>query len=72
MVKAQPMLVKSKPNVRFGSKADMCNAPAYVRFAPDSDRKSGHAAMVMPLKADIRSAQTHVSFGPKADINACR
>jgi len=33
--------------VRFGSKADMCNAPTHVRFTPNSDRKSRHAAMVM-------------------------
>jgi hypothetical protein len=30
------------PNVRFGSEADMCNAPTHVRFTPNSDRKSGH------------------------------
>src|SRR4029078_12752423 len=27
-------------NVRFGSKADMCGAKRYVRFAPESDRES--------------------------------
>jgi len=27
--------------VRFGSKADMCGAAAYVRFAPNSDCESG-------------------------------
>jgi hypothetical protein len=30
-------------NVRFGSKADMCAAKSDVRFAPNSDRESGHA-----------------------------
>jgi len=42
-------------DVRFGSKADMCGAQAHVRFTPNSDRESRHAAMVMsasPLKAD--------------------
>jgi hypothetical protein len=29
--------------VRFGSKADMCGAPAHVRFTPNSDRESGHS-----------------------------
>src|SRR5262249_487054 len=46
-------------NVRFGSKADVCTAPAHVRFAPNSDRKSRHAQMVMSalhLKADMCSA----------------
>jgi hypothetical protein len=45
----------------------MCSAPTHVRFAPDSDRESGHAAMVMsalPLKADMCGANRHVCFGP--------
>jgi hypothetical protein len=53
------------------SKADMRAAIIHVRFAPDSDRKSGHAAMVMsalPPKADMCSALTRVRFGPKADM----
>jgi hypothetical protein len=29
-------------HVRFGSKADMCNAKCHVRFTPDSDLNSGH------------------------------
>jgi hypothetical protein len=43
----------------------------HVRFTPISDRKSGHAQMVMsalPLKADMCSARAHVCFGPIADI----
>src|SRR5262245_14254272 len=28
-------------DVRFGSKADICTAPAYVCFTPDSDHESG-------------------------------
>jgi len=31
-------------DVRFGSKADICGAKGHVRFTPNSDRKSGHAA----------------------------
>jgi hypothetical protein len=31
----------STADVRFGSKADMCNAPTHVRFTPNSDRESG-------------------------------
>jgi hypothetical protein len=49
----------------------MCNAKKHVRFTPNSDRKSRHAAMVMSalhLKADMCSATAHVSFGPEADI----
>jgi hypothetical protein len=44
-------------DVRFGSKADMCGAKRYVRFTPNSDRKSGLRQTVMsalPPKADIR------------------
>src|SRR5262245_14113469 len=43
-------------NIRFGSKADICAATRHVRFTPNSDRKSGHAAKVMsalPPKADM-------------------
>jgi hypothetical protein len=59
--------------VRFGSKADICNAPTHVRFTPNSDRKSGlpHKVMsALPLKADICIARAHVCYGPKADIEA--
>jgi hypothetical protein len=62
-------------HVRFGSKADICSAKWHVRFAPNSDRKSGHAAMVMsalPPKADMYVAPAHVCFGPIADIRAIR
>jgi len=50
-------------DVRFGSKADMCSAKGHVRFTPNSDRESGHAAMVMSalhLKADMCGALSHV------------
>ena len=48
------------PNVRFGSKADMCVAKCDVCFTPDSDRESGHVPMVMsalPPKADMCGAK---------------
>jgi len=59
-------------HVRFGSKADMCSAKRHVRFSPNSDRESRHAALVMSalhLKADMCGALSHVCFGPKADIS---
>ena len=37
MLTAQMALVKIKPYVRFGSKADMCSAQADVRFVPIAD-----------------------------------
>jgi hypothetical protein len=58
-------------HVRFGSEADMCGAIGHVRFTPNSDRESGHAAMVMsalPLKADMCAALVDVRFGPIADM----
>jgi hypothetical protein len=58
-------------DVRFGSKADMCSAIDEVRFTPDSDHESRHAAMVMsalPPKADMCDAANDVGYGPKADI----
>jgi hypothetical protein len=35
-------LMSNEFHVRFGSKADICSATSHVRFAPNSDRKSGH------------------------------
>jgi hypothetical protein len=61
-----------RPHVRFGSKADICNAPTHVRFTPNSDRESGFPHKVMsalPPKADMCSALAYVRFGPKADAS---
>ena len=58
-------------NVRFGSEADMCAAIRHVRFAPNSDRKSGlprKAMSALPPKADMCSALAYVCFGPKAEV----
>ena len=52
----------------LGQKQYAGGAKHHVRFSPISDRKSGHAAMVMSalhLKADM---YVHVCFGPIADI----
>ena len=60
-------------DVRFGSEADMCSAMRHVRFTPNSDRKSRHAAKVMSalhLKADMCGALGDVRFVPIADIRA--
>ena len=34
---ASPVSKEVQANVRFGSKADMCSAVAYVRFVPKAD-----------------------------------
>src|SRR5262249_53485974 len=39
IVAAQTCTGKDPDNVRFGSEADMCSAPAHVRFTPESDIK---------------------------------
>jgi len=60
-----------KPNVRFGSDADICSAKGHVRFTPDSDRQSEFpqkAMSALPPKADMCGALADVRFGPKADI----
>jgi len=65
------LCVAKESQVRFGSKADMCGAREHVRFTPNSDHKSRHAALVMSalhLKADMCGANRHVCFGPKADM----
>src|SRR5262245_61383871 len=61
-----------RPQVRFGSEADICGATADVRFTPNSDRESGLPQLGMsalPPKADMCSAPAHVRFGPIADIS---
>ena len=45
-------------NVRFGSKADICGAPTYVCFTPDSDRES-------------TLAKGHVRFTPESGRVRC-
>jgi hypothetical protein len=70
MVQAQTRRLEAAANVRFGSKADLCNAPTHVRFTLNSDRESGlpHTVMsALPLKADVCDANRQVCFGPKAD-----
>src|SRR5262249_34570906 len=47
IVTVQTRFVKGRPDVRFGSKADMCSAKGHVRFAPNSDRESGLPQTVM-------------------------
>ena len=54
----------------LGQKQTCAPQTADVRFTPNSDRESRHAAKVMsalPPKADSCSAATHVRFGPIAD-----
>jgi hypothetical protein len=61
----------SKPNVRFGSKADMCAANSDVRFTPYSDRESEIPQKAMSAlipKADMCGATRDVRFAPKADM----
>ena len=63
----------AESDVRFGSEADMCSAIGHVRFAPNSDRKSGPPKIAMSaldLKADVCGATAHVGFGPIADIGS--
>ena len=59
-------------HVRFGSKADICNAKRHVRFAPNSDRESGFPHKVvsaLPPKADMCGATAYVCLA-KADMTA--
>ena len=64
MLKAQMALVKIKPNVRFGSKADMCSAKRHVRFTPNSDRKSGFPPGARPLYERALAIRENV-LGPE-------
>src|SRR5262249_10946276 len=50
-------------HVRFGSKADMCTAPAHVRFTP----KSGHEMAICDLRSLSVSLEPKMSaLTPKA------
>src|SRR5215813_14257529 len=67
----QGLMMVLRGHVRFGSKADSCSAATHVRFAPNSDHKSGHPKKVMsalPPKADMCTALANVCYGPIADI----
>jgi hypothetical protein len=63
-----------RPDVRFGSKVDICSAKGHVRFAPNSDRKSGFPQTVMsalPPKADVLNVQNEEINGWVADLHPC-
>jgi hypothetical protein len=56
--------VRETLHVRFGSKVDICDATAHVRFTPNSDRKSGLPRKVvsaLPPKADMFAVQLGMS-----------
>src|SRR5262249_46717895 len=56
---ATESLVAIRYNVRFGSKADICTAPAHVRFTPNSDRESRHPQPVMSALPPKRTCAVH-------------
>src|SRR5262245_38459142 len=47
IVAGQTRPVKGCPDVRFGSKADICAAKSDVRYYPNRDRESGFPQTVM-------------------------
>ena len=55
---AQSALDADQPNVRFGSKADICSAKRHVRFAP----KSGHQCIALLLADDLKYPQLGIDF----------
>ena len=55
--------VQVRPDVRFGSLADICAAISDVRFTPIATAKADFPQKTMsalPLKADMCSALAHV------------
>jgi hypothetical protein len=59
-----------EPHVRFGSKADICGATNHVRFTPNSDRESRHAAkghVCFTPESGLCGALAYARFGPIAD-----
>jgi len=64
-------LGKSGEMSALGQKQTYAVQHAMSALPPNSDRESGHAAMVMSAltpKADMCGANRHVCFGPIADI----
>jgi len=57
-------------DVRFGSKADMCGAAAYVRFAPNSDCESGHLPTDDHQGQSVQSSSP-VCFAPESGRVQC-
>jgi hypothetical protein len=59
-------------DVRFGSKADSCSAKGYVRFAPNSDRKSGHGSKTGGYNRQVVFFKwKDVRFAPKSGHVQC-
>src|SRR5262249_21152436 len=55
------------PNVSFGSKADLCTAPAYVRFAPES----GHVRRIRPCPLRAKSGHRSPRAAAAFDQSYC-
>jgi hypothetical protein len=53
------------PDVRFGSKADICAATSHVRFTPNSDRESGF--LLNDLRVLIRRCRIKAAFNISRD-----
>jgi len=73
MARTRPLIL-IRPDVRFGSKADICSATGHVRFAPNSDRESGFPQTVMsalPLKANMCVHVEMSAMGPLAKSGHC-
>jgi hypothetical protein len=51
---------------RFGSKADVCDATCNVRFAPNSDRGSGHES------SELKILSGRVASAPIPESGACQ
>src|SRR5262245_33814968 len=53
-IEVDPSPISNWPHVRFGSKADMCNAKRHVRLTPDSGRP----------KLTRRDTMVEMDYGP--------
>ena len=63
--------ILATPDVRFGSKADMCGATRDVRFTPNSDRESGPpqtAMSALPQIADMCGAPADVCWAKSGHL----
>ena len=60
------------PDVRFGSKADICTAKRHVRFTPNSDRESGLPKKFMSAYPRKRTCALRLGMSAMGQKRTCQ
>jgi hypothetical protein len=64
-------VVPAVKDVPFGSKADVCGAPAHVRFTPESDIKCDIMECPLWATTDIRQPNAKLIAGLCGSFDVC-